>query len=325
MTSKAFAWTTSNRAAPSHFGFRSRFPRPERRQNTRRHAQAEDLNRRIAEFYDNSSGVWEDIWGEHMHHGIYRPENPPMSHKQAQLDLIEEVLDWANVKNPKKILDVGCGIGGSARYLAQKYQANANGVTLSPIQMSRAKALTRAAGLNGRVSFDVCDALNLKFADNSFDFIWSLESGEHMPNKRKFVSEMMRVCEPGGQIVLVTWCHRRLKTPDGRFSPLNWQEDALLKLINAAYALPDWVSIEHYEALFQEFGLEDVKVEDWSSLVEPFWGAVIRSALTLEGVSGLLKAGPSAISGAVVMPLMQQGFRMNTIKFNLITGTKKAT
>ena len=54
----------------------------------------------------------------------------------------------------------------------------------------------------------------------------------------------------------------------------------------------------------------------------PFWGAVIQSALTFEGVVGLLSAGWGTIKGALVMPLMAQGFAMGLIKFNLITGRK---
>ena len=132
----------------------------------------------------------------------------------------------------------------------------------------------------------------------------------------------MRVCEPGGQVVIVTWCHRPLESPEATSSALTWQEKTLLDWINEAYALPDWVSIETYQKLFDKYGLEDVKVEDWSSLVEPFWEAVIETAVTWEGMTGLLKAGPSTLTGAMVMPLMQQGFRMGTIKFNLITGRK---
>ena len=67
---------------------------------------------------------------------------------------------------------------------------------------------------------------------------------------------------------------------------------------------------------------QDIKTADWSAEVAPFWGAVIQSALTFEGVVGLLTAGWGTIKGALVMPLMAQGFAMGLIKFNLITGRK---
>lgn len=55
----------------------------------------------------------------------------------------------------------------------------------------------------------VADALQQPFQDGEFDLVWSLESGEHMPDKRRFVGELARVCAPGGRIIIVTWCHRQ--------------------------------------------------------------------------------------------------------------------
>ena len=50
--------------------------------------------------------------------------------------------------------------------------------------------------------------MRAEFADNSFDFVWACESGEHMPDKEKYVQEMVRVLKPGGRIVIATWCQR---------------------------------------------------------------------------------------------------------------------
>lgn len=53
----------------------------------------------------------------------------------------------------------------------------------------------------------VGDALDLPFDDNSFDLVWACESGEHMPDKKRFLEEMIRVARPGGTVLLATWCH----------------------------------------------------------------------------------------------------------------------
>ena len=65
-----------------------------------------------------------------------------------------------------------------------------------------------------------------------------------------------------------------------------------------------------------------MRTADWSEEVAPFWGEVIRSALTAQGVAGLLQAGWATIKGALVMPLMAQGFNLGLVKFVLITGRK---
>lgn len=60
------------------------------------------LNKGIAGFYDESSGLWEQMWGEHMHHGYYPKGSKPKSNQQAQIDMIEEVLAWAGVTSASK-------------------------------------------------------------------------------------------------------------------------------------------------------------------------------------------------------------------------------
>lgn len=55
------------------------------------------------------------------------------------------------IRNDKRVVDVGCGIGGSSRYLASKYGANCKGITLSPVQAQRANALAAAQGLANKV------------------------------------------------------------------------------------------------------------------------------------------------------------------------------
>lgn len=52
------------------------------------------------------------------------------------------------------------------------------------------------------------DALDMAYPDNSFDLVWACESGEHMPDKKKYVDEMIRVLKPGGTLVIACWCQR---------------------------------------------------------------------------------------------------------------------
>jgi len=279
--------------------------------------KASTLNEGIASFYDESSGLWEDIWGEHMHHGLYRP-GETISDREAQERMIDESLRWAGVTSVTSMVDVGCGVGGSSRYIARKFGCTAQSVTLSPYQAGRANELSRVQGLSDRCTFSVADALAMPFPDAKFDLVWSMESGEHMPDKAKFVGELCRVCAPGGRVLIVTWCHRELMPGES----LRPEEQNLLDRICEAYYLPAWCSAQDYSKLLRERGFQDVRVDDWSDLVAPFWGRVIRSALTGRGMAGLLKAGWTTLKGALVMPLMAEGFRMGTIKFNLITGKK---
>jgi len=262
------------------------------------------------------------MWGEHMHHGYYPVDEDdgeyPASNQAAQVEMITRTLDWAGVTEVDNVLDVGCGIGGSSRFICKKYRSAGKGITLSPKQASRANAITFEQGIPD-LSYQVADALNQPFEDGTFDLVWSMESGEHMPDKKKFVGELFRTCKPGGRVIIVTWCHRMLE--DGE-EALGEDEQSLLDRICDAYYLPAWCSIGDYKEIAEDLGLQDIKIDDWTAEVQPFWGAVIRTALTMEGIKGLFKAGMTTIRGALVMPLMSQGMKKGTIKFNLITGVK---
>merc|ERR1719329_745566 len=134
-----------------------------------------------------------------MHMGHYGAEgDEEKSDAQAQIDMVDRLLAWGEVAAPTRVLDVGCGVGGGSRHMARKYPgATVTGVTLSPIQCAHARARSEAAGLSESTSFEVADALNLPFDDETFDLLWSMESGEHMPNKAKWLAECKRVLKPG--------------------------------------------------------------------------------------------------------------------------------
>ncbi|GAV83051.1 Methyltransf_23 domain-containing protein [Cephalotus follicularis] len=312
------------RSSPSFIG--GRRAGMNRRLTMTRASETRVLQEGIAELYDESSWLWESLWGDHMHHGFYDPDASVSGsdHRAAQTRMIEEALRFAGVsedpsKSPKSVVDVGCGIGGSSRYLARKFGAKCQGITLSPVQAQRANALAAAQGLADKVSFQVADALEQPFPDGEFDLVWSMESGEHMPDKTKFINELARVAAPGATIIIVTWCHRDL-TPSEE-SLQTWEKELLDKICNAYY-LPAWCSTSDYVKLLDSFGLLDVKAADWSQYVAPFWPAVIRSAFTWKGFISLMRSGFKTIKGALAMPLMIEGYKKDLIKFAIITCRK---
>lgn len=277
-----------------------------------------NLNSRIARFYDVSSQLWEDVWGEHMHHGFYHDgKRGDVDKIRAQELLIEKLLELGSITSPQEILDVGCGIGGSSRYLAKKFGASVTGITLSPHQVERAKSISSDSSPEESLNFLVADAQNIPCESNHFDLVWSMESAEHFPDKIEFLKNAIRVLKPGGKLLLATWCcHKR---------PLTSAIDRmLLGTINAAYALPPWVVGPEYLEMTREVGFTDIVSGDWSPEVKPFWGEVLRHTVSFQGLRGLVKAGPTVIRGAAVVPLMMYGFHRGTIKFFVMSATKPA-
>lgn len=279
------------------------------------------LYERIGQFYDSSSGLWEQIWGEHMHHGYYGIDGKQKKERrQAQIDLIEELLSWAEVQQAQNILDVGCGIGGSSLYLAQKFNAKATGITLSPFQAARASQRAQAAQLSARTEFLVANAQAMPFADNSFDLVWALESGEHMPDKVQFMQECYRVLKPGGKLIMVTWCHRPTDVESG--GVLTADEQKHLADIYRVYCLPYVISLPEYEAIANNLSLQNIRTADWSTAVAPFWNVVIDSAFNLEAILGLIRSGWGTIQAALSLGLMRRGYERGLIRFGLLCGVK---
>jgi tocopherol O-methyltransferase len=279
------------------------------------------LQERIKQFYDASSGLWEQVWGEHMHHGYYGANGTERKERrQAQIDLIEELLAWGEISQTSNILDVGCGIGGSSLYLAEKFNAKATGITLSPVQAARARERSHTMSLSERTQFLVADALDMPFADESFDLVWSLESGEHMPDKVKFLQECHRVLKPGGLLLMATWCHRPISPPN---PPLTTDEQKHLAEIYRVYCLPYVISLPEYEAIAHDLSFQSIRTADWSTAVAPFWDIVIDSALSPMALLGVVRSGWATIQAALSLGLMRRGYKRGLIRFGLLSGKKE--
>jgi len=214
-------------------------------------------------------GVLEHYWGEHIHLGWYSAQEMKEGYKkknfiQAKYDFIDRMMAFSGLnglaKPPANVLDVGCGIGGTSRYLARSLgtESTVTGITLSPKQVSRATALAEEAGLSN-AKFEVMDALEMKYPDNAFDMVWACESGEHMPDKEKYIEEMARVLKPGGLMVVATWCHRSNSTDAFSRSDLK-----RLDYLEGEWTHPHFISIENYADHMVNTGvLENIHTEDW--------------------------------------------------------------
>jgi SAM-dependent methyltransferase len=100
------------------------------------------------------------------------------------------------------VLDVGCGLGGPARFLAATYQCHVTGIDLSQPFIDAAQMLTERAGLSDMVTFRQGNALNLPFADESFDHAWTQHVAMNIADRAGFYSSIRRVLRPGGRLAI---------------------------------------------------------------------------------------------------------------------------
>ena len=223
--------------------------------------------------------ILEYYWGEHIHLGYYSDEDlakgagtllgcKVKDFIEAKLDFCDEMLAWSECPDkPAKVLDVGCGIGGTSRHIAKTFgpDTRVTGITLSPKQVERATELAAEQNLPN-ASFRVMNALAMDFPDDTFDLVWACESGEHMPDKKKYVEEMIRVLKPGGTIVIATWCQR--ETPPA----FTAEEEKNLKFLYEEWAHPYFISIEDYASLVEgTTTMKEVDTDDWTRQTIASW------------------------------------------------------
>ena len=164
------------------------------------------------------------------------------------------------------------------------------------------------------LQYEKGDALAMPFVDNSCDLAWSMESGEHMPDKVKFVEELRRIVSPGGRIIIVTWCKR-----ENNDSAMSDSEQKLLNKICDAYFLPEWVSVSDYVKISTQLGLEDIRCDDWTDHVRPFWGGVIRSCFQPKNLWRVIRGGRITIKAALASFWMKRGIDSGVIRFVIVT------
>ena len=277
----------------------------------------------VANSYDEwtDDGILEFYWGEHIHLGHYGSSPQKKDFLQAKIDFVDEMVKWGRLdKLPRDttVLDVGCGIGGSSRILAKDYGFDVTGVTISPNQVKRAQELT-PSGVNAK--FMVDDAMQLSFPDASFDVVWSVEAGPHMPNKAIFARELLRVLKPGGILVLADWNQR-----DDRAKPLNFWEKPVMRQLLDQWSHPEFASIEGFAELLEETGFVQGKVitADWTketlpSWLDTIWQGVIKPQGWLRfGLSGFIKS----VREIPTILLMRLAFGNGLCRFGMFRALK---
>jgi SAM-dependent methyltransferase len=110
-----------------------------------------------------------------------------------------ELAGAAGLERSSRVLDIGCGIGGPARYLAATFGCEVKGVDLSPVFIDTAIYLTMRCGLSDRVRFQVADALHLPFEDATFDAVFLQHVAMNIQDRAGLYEEVRRVLTPGGR------------------------------------------------------------------------------------------------------------------------------
>ncbi|MEE9161279.1 MAG: methyltransferase domain-containing protein [Gammaproteobacteria bacterium] len=164
-----------------------------------------------------------------------------------------EVAELANVQASDLVLDVGCGLGGTARHLAEIYHCHVTGIDLTEEYIAVGNKLTDLVGLSDRVELHQGSALELPFEDDWFDIAWTEHVQMNIADKNQFYSEIARVLKPGGRFVF----HDVFRgSGDSPFYPLPWAEKESFSFL---------ATEEEARTIFDQVGLT---IDQWNVKIQ---------------------------------------------------------
>ena len=188
----------------------------------------------------------------------------------------EEVADWLHrlemseidvllahmgeLHPSHRVLDAGCGRGGTALSITERTGARVDGITISPYQQQFAAALAESRGVADRVHFHEMDYLDLVFPDDCFEHVVTNESTQYVIDVRDLVEGFARVLRSGGRYTCATWCMNEDFDGDNEYA----------ERINLHYGTSINSRRDYLEALAKN-GFTAVELNDSTEQAIPYW------------------------------------------------------
>lgn len=220
----------------------------------------------VSGHYDRLDRFYRELWGEHIHHGLWT--KPALTAHQAVRQLVRRVAEHAGLTDGHRVCDVGCGYGAPARLWSREYGADVLGFTVSEAQYAYANAQTS----DGKTpEYRLQDFLDNDLPDNAFDAVVAIESLTHIRDQPAVLREAARLLRPGGRLVVCVWL------ADGAPSP--WHQRWLLTPIIEEGRLSGLPTVTDIHRWTRKTGLNVRRLDDVTPLVRRTWTVVLRRFL----------------------------------------------
>ncbi|TVQ40549.1 MAG: methyltransferase domain-containing protein [Geminicoccaceae bacterium] len=208
----------------------------------------------MSDHYDQAGvdRLYAAIWGPNIHYGVYQTGDETIDDAAAAATVVMAETLAPNAES--KLLEVGCGYGTTARYLAERYGADVLATNVSKRQLERCRQGLGMALPRGRLRFEAADYHALPYPDGVFDAWWCQEAMVHAEDKAQVIAEAFRVLRPGGKAVVsdhMFW-HERM-TPDE------------FAMVQARYAGTQVASPADYRRMLEDAGFRVLAHHDWQA------------------------------------------------------------
>lgn len=216
----------------------------------------------IINYYDHTRSdyrvAWDDSPMPAVHFGYYITNTE--KHVDALMNTNKVLADRVNIKPGEKVLDAGCGKGGSSFWLATHRDVETVGITPVFSQIEDCKAQAQILNLVDKTTFVQADYCNTPFEDQSFDVVWACESLCHAKDKSKFYKEAFRLLRPGGRIIIAEYVRNE--------RPLKREEEDLLMSWLNKWAIDDIDTGKEHLAHATAAGFHHIFIDDVTEHME---------------------------------------------------------
>jgi tocopherol O-methyltransferase len=229
-------------------------------------------------YYDSCHNDYLFAWCNRdnlaLHYG-YWDSKDPYQHHEALLNTNKILYQTADIQLPSRILDAGCGLGGSSLWLAA--QGNqVTGISISQKQIDYANKVAKKRKLSENAQFDLANFCETPYEDKSFDVIWGLESVCYALDKSDFLKEAYRLLRKGGQLIM---CDAFLLKNE--FTDDEWLTvSAFMK----GWVLPNLATRNDFQQMIDGAGFESTTVEDITQQILPSSTHMLETAQKLKPV-----------------------------------------
>ena len=217
----------------------------------------------VITYYNKTKREYKTLWrsdhGLSLHFGYY--DQTTSTHDAAVSRLNEKLADRLKIGGSDRILDAGCGVGGSLIWLASKRGATGVGVNITPWQVEFARNQARKRDLESRLTFIQADFANTGLDAASFTVFWAIESTVHAADRALVAREAFRLLKPGGRLILVEYLLQDEK--------LSAAETQLIRTWLGGWAMPSLLTERSYRQILERTGFKHIAVEDWTEPVRP--------------------------------------------------------
>lgn len=204
--------------------------------------------------------LWSGSDNRAVHFGYY--DENTVKHGDALTRLNEVLAKAVKITESDRVLDSGCGYGGSGMWLAENIGSNVSGITAVPMQVAKGTRYIKERKLEKKVEILEMDYTQTTFPDRSFDVYWGLESIVHAEDRQEVINEAYRLLKTGGRIVIAEYTFR--ENPE-----LTGEEKAYLKPWLDSWAMPTLLTPKEYVESLKLAGFTDIQIQDVTVNIKP--------------------------------------------------------